>query len=439
VGFTLAMLPIWLWRQGYIAAHGSNFFTEGGDPTHVRFRDQAVADKFTADGRQIHQDLEKMNTLLRTAPTDLKLRIRQMDATITAINQYEKSVEQARTDVQSALEGKQYASRRDRRKLEDLLKIFDIRKKVADVHLRLAGRIISANGASWTMDARGMYFQGALQEYIDDMNSDIRYLNQQAAEIIKHMGEQAKPEAPAPPVLEVGSFSEAYGVAAAPPPDKVGSRPSYTKENPLILSHGFLLTSDGIAVIRLGSLLTQTPLQVRLADGRLYTVNSILSYDVDHDLAMVRLGRPFAEPANWPDELPSLALEVEGVPRPSGAIGIQTKKERLNADAPVNAGIDAGMFTVIFTEPPGGEPLTMRACGLPVVNSEGQVIGVLCGKSPYSPKMTRLPQIPLPAPGVSSSVLRTMFAQNQGLQPNDFFYYMKKNNPDAIPNEIPKL
>ena len=81
----------------------------------------------------------------------------------------------------------------------------------------------------------------------------------------------------------------------------------------------------------------------------------------------------------------------------------------------------------------------MRACGLPVVNSEGQVIGVLCGKSPYSPKVTRLPQIPLPAPGVSSSVLRTMFAQDQGLQPNDFFYYMKKNNPEAIPSEIPRL
>ena len=396
VGFALAILPIWLWRQGYISAHGSNFFNEGGDPTDVRFHDQAVADRFTADGKQIHADLEKMNTLLRAAPKDLKLRIQQQGATVAAINQDEQSVDQARADIQTALDNKQYATQRDRRKLEDLLKIFEIRKKVADVHLHL-----------------------------DDMNSDIRYLNIQAADMLKRMGEEMKPEAsPPPPVFEVGAFSEGYGVENAGPPDKMGMKPLYTKENPLVMSHGFVLTSDGIAVIKLSSLLTEPRLQVRFADGRLYTVNTILSYNLERDIAIVRLGRPFSEQANFPDELPSFSLEVEGVPRPAGGIAIQTLKERLKADSAGAANPNADTFAMSFTQP--ANPLVMRSCGLPVVNSENQVIGVLCAKTSYYPKLTELPQIPSPAEVVSSNVLRTLLAQDQGLRPNAFFYSMKR-------------
>lgn len=438
VGFAVLVMPIWLWRQGYIEGHSAKIVGDENQATNVRFRDQTVADEVTEAGKQTHEALQELNRLnLESSTTDLTKRIDQLPAILAAIDRYEQGVARLQADTQKALNEKQYSSEKDGHKLETMLTVLEVREKICAVQRRVSDKFLLAKTNPYLIGGRGMLLETMLGEYIEEMNSEIDYLNGEAADLLR-IEEEDPGAAPAvaPGVLEVGEFSESYTsarahgrpYALAPPGTPPTSDPAGT-------SRGFIVTPDGIAIIKLGELVHNSHIQVRLADRRLFTVIYVLAFDPENDIAAVRLGRPVSEFANWPDDLPSLSLEQEGATHAADALAIQLEKYRVSVSLAQDTP-SASPGTFLLNDIPRADKTVLNVdyCGAPVVTSAGDVMGSLCARQQFYPpsrgKPSR-PDLPAHTPVVSANAIRALLNQDLGMEPGRFLAYMMKEHPDV--------
>jgi hypothetical protein len=431
IGFAVLVLPIWLWRQGYLEGHSAKIVSDENQPTNVRFREQAVADEVTEAGKQTHEALQELNRLnLESSTTDFAKRIDQIPAIVAALDRYERGIARLQADTQKALDENQYSSKKDGHKLETMLTVLEIRKKICAVERRVADKFLLAK--TNPRQFGGVMSETELSEYVEEMNSEINYRNRQSAELLRIEEENpgAAPAA-APGVLEVGEFSESYirgpahGHSYALPGTPLTSDPAGT-------SRGFIVTPDGIAIVKLGELIRGSRIQVRLADRRLYRVIYVLAFDTENDIAAVRLGRPVSEFANWPDDLPSMSLEQEGAAHPVDSLAIQLEKYRVNVSLAQDTP-PASPGTFLLNEIPRADRIVLNVayCGAPVVNSAGDVIGSLCSRQQFYPPSKGKPNLPARTPVVSANAIRALLNQDLGMEPGSFSSYMLKEHPDV--------
>ena len=420
--------PIWMWRQGVIGSTVATFIGDKDEQTSIRFHDKALADEITAASQQMHMTLWEVNKLVAGGSIDLTKRRAEGPAVRAALEQYEKAIARMHADADKAL---------DERRLEALQEVLDMRKKVADAHGKILDQIDQNDPeAPYMVGSRGERPIVDLREYAEDMNSEIDYLNKQAAEKLKNIGEETSPKTNelAPAVFEVGEFSESYNQARRPAWSPIPPAQSFLP--PMAFSHGFIVTPDGIAVMRLGPLMAGPRIQLRLADGRLFTVIYVLAYDVDHDIAIVRIGRPFKEFGNWPDELPNLSLEHEGAARADGSAAIRMEKAVVKANLIPETTLTAPGIFFMNGINDAAAPLDMHACGAPVVNTAGDVIGELCSQWRVYPWASQVPKLQSPTPVVSASVILELLKTDLGMEPKQFNDFMTKRFPEAIPKEL---
>jgi len=432
IGFAVIVLPIWLWRQGYIEGHSAKIVGDENQATNVRFREQAVADEITEAGKQTHVALQELNRLNldESSATDLAKRTDQVPAIVAAVDRYEQGLARLQADTQKALDENQYSSEKDGHKLETMLTVLEIRKKICAVERRVADKFLLAKTNPKQFGA--VMWETELSEYVEEMNSEIDYLNHQGAELLRIEEENpgAVP-AVAPGVLEVGEFSESYirdpshGHSYALP----GTSPT---RDPAGTSRGFIVTPDGIAIVKLGVLLQGNRIQVRLADRRLYRVIYVLAFDMENDIAAVRLGRPVSEFANWPDDLPSLSLEQEGAAHHADALAIQLEKYRVNVSmAQETPSSSPGTFLLNDIPRADKTVLNVDYCGAPVVNSAGDVMGSLCSRQQFYPPSKGKPDLSGHTPVASANAIRALLSQDLGMEPGRFLTYMMKEHADV--------
>jgi S1-C subfamily serine protease len=430
-----AVIVMGLSKQGYIGGHSAKIVSEEDRATNVRFHEQAVAVEITDAGKQEHAALQELNRLnLESSVTDLAKRTEQIPAIVAAIDKYEAGLGRLRADAQKALDEKQYSSEKDGHKLETMLTVMGVRKKICSVQRRVADKFLLAKTNAYQVGGRGQTYYSVLEEYVEEMNSEIDYLNHEADELLRI--EEENPGATpvvVPGVLEVGEFTESYmnahgrgPLSALPPP---GTTPA---TDPKGTSRGFVITPDGIAVIRLEPLLHNSRIQVRLADRRLFTVIYVLAFDAENDIAVVRLGRPVAEFANWPEDLPSFSLEQEGAAHAGDSAAIQLENYRVNVSLIPDA-TPGRMDTILLNGTPVADKIALNVnyCGAPVVNPAGDVIGTLCARSQFYNASKPKPNLPEHTPVVPAGVIRILLTQDLGMEPGRFLAYMLKEHPET--------
>jgi len=169
----------------------------------------------------------------------------------------------------------------------------------------------------------------------------------------------------APPV-------NAAGAPAQRPPGEIGhaGRESvYLVSTPAGNSTGFLLRNGRIAT-SLQALLGQATIWVTDVQGRKRRVESVRAFDSDHDLAILEAGTGLS---------PGLALAQPEMPTVGAPVVVLNNPQ--SAPNPVSRGMLGSVRIVspALTLLQIDAPVPPSSAGGPVLNSEGQVVGVIAG------------------------------------------------------------
>ena len=168
-GFLAIALTIWISRQGYAGGHIARIGSEENQPLSLRFHDQATADEFGAAGTQVQVALAELNRLNREASPEVEKRYEQIPAILAAVDRYEEALGKMQAVVQKALDEKYYMGEKDRHKLEVILTVLEIRKKVSGVDRRMGEKILLAKDHPEQISGGGVNFKIALREFVEEM------------------------------------------------------------------------------------------------------------------------------------------------------------------------------------------------------------------------------------------------------------------------------
>jgi len=138
---------------------------------------------------------------------------------------------------------------------------------------------------------------------------------------------------------------------------------------------GFITGQDGICVTNYHVLSDASRAEAKLGDGRLYQVLRVHAYDRERDVLVFQLGRIMEGRAEWPTDLPFLALSDSAGPKVGERIATISSPEGLSntvADGIISA-IRRGQnqeFIQITA------PISEGSSGGPVMDFKGNVIGM---------------------------------------------------------------
>jgi S1-C subfamily serine protease len=147
-----------------------------------------------------------------------------------------------------------------------------------------------------------------------------------------------------------------------------------SRGKPVGQGSGFLINADGLCVTNFHVIQDAFSADIKLGDGRLYHLLSVSAYDMEHDLAIVQLGRKTSSGIEEAKELPFLRLATDKaqIGDRIATVGSPEGLSNSVADGLVSAirNEDGSQFLQISA------PISPGSSGGPVFNFKGEVVGI---------------------------------------------------------------